>query len=207
MAPCRAPTNRVGVVSSNSAHAAANRSNCRAARSAVLSKTATKSSSVAFARKPATRASASANAARLFCRRRDRPLLHRHPLLQALTGIDLAGIKIAARVELADMHPVEFAGLAARPAEAADHGAVAAAHRFQHVVGAVDQDEKILLLVERRERQPPARAGALGGRVEHVLPDEAAVLLEHLHAVVGAVADEDQTVLGQRDAMHRGELR
>src|ERR1700720_3243713 len=52
--------------------------------------------------------------------------LHRHPLLQALTGIDLAGIEIAARVELADVHPVEFAGLAARPAERADHSAVAA---------------------------------------------------------------------------------
>src|SRR5580704_10725298 len=73
-------------------------------------------------------------------------LLHRHPLLQALTGIDFAGIKVAVRVELADVHPMEFAALAARPAEGADHGAVAAAHRFQYVVGAVDQDEKILLL-------------------------------------------------------------
>ena len=106
------------------------------------------------------------------------------------------------------MHPVEFADLAARPAERADHGPVAAAHRLHHVVGAVDQHEKVLFLVERRECQPPARAGAFGARIEHVLADEAAVLLKHLHAVIGAVADKDQTVLGQRDAMHRiGKLR
>src|SRR5580704_13690921 len=167
-----------------------------------------RSSSAVFAPKPAIRASASANAAPLFCRRRDRPLLHRHPFLQALTGIDLAGIKIAARVELADVHPVEFADLAAWPAECADHGTVAAAHRLQYIVGAVDQHEKILLLVERRERQAPARAGTFCARIEHVLADEAAVLVKYLHAVIGAVADEDQTVLGQRDAMHRiGELR
>ena len=90
--------------------------------------------------------------------------LHRHPFLQPLSGIDFAGIQIAARIELGDVHAVELAGVAPGAAETADHGAVLAADGFQHFVGAVDQHEKILLAC-RAARRPgpmtsPARASS-----------------------------------------------
>src|SRR4029077_14263751 len=46
------------------------------------------------------------------------------------------------------------------------------------------------------------------GFLENELPDEGSVLLEDLHAVVGAVADVDQSVVRDAHAVHRvGELR
>src|SRR4029077_4709434 len=132
----------------------------------------------------------------------------RYPFLQAFAGIDFARIEVAARIELADVHPVEFAGAAAGPAAGADNGAIVAADDVQNVVGAIDHDEVVLFLVARRERDAPGRAGAARLGVEHELPHEAAVLAEDLDAIVGAVADIDEAVLAQRDAMHRiGELR
>ena len=81
--------------------------------------------------------------------------LNRHPFLQPLSGIDFAGIEIAARVELGDVHEVKFAGVAPGAAEMAHDRAVLAADGFQHFIAAVDQHEKILLAVERRESEAP----------------------------------------------------
>src|SRR5579884_845995 len=137
-------------------------------------KTATKSFSAATAGEMATPASASVNAGPSCCRQGNASL-HRHPFLQPFARIDFARVQIAARIELADMHPMEFAGLAAWPAVGADHGAIADADGFQNVVGTVDQHEIVLLLVERREVQTPGRARASGVAVKHVLTDESAV--------------------------------
>src|SRR5258706_894408 len=127
--------------------------------------------------------------------------VRRHPFLHALAGIDLAGEEIALGIELAVMHPVELAGGPARPAIGADHDAILAAHRLDDIVGAVGHDEIILVLVERREGDAPGRAGALRLRIEDELLHIGAVLLEHMDAIVGAVADIDQPVIGDDDAM------
>src|SRR5262249_29774854 len=114
----------------------------------------------------------------------------------------------AARIELADMNPVEFASAAAGAAAGADDGAIVAADDVEYVVGAVDHDEVVLLPVARRERDAPGRAGAARLRVEHELPHESAVLAEYLDPIVGAVADIDEAVFAEGDAVHRvGELR
>src|ERR1700691_5423052 len=106
------------------------------------------------------------------------------------------------------MNPVKFAGAASGTSVGADDGAVLAAHRLDHIVGPVDENEIILPLVERREGETPRRAGSLCLRLEDELADEIAVLAEYLHAIVGAVADVNKPVLPQRNAMHRvGELR
>src|ERR1700683_483997 len=145
---------------------------------------------------------------RPHCHQSETASVCRNPLLQALSGVDFARIKIAARVELPGMDPVELADFAAGPAEGGDYNAILAAHGLDDIVGAVDQDEIVLHLVERREREAPGRARSQRLGVEHELLDEAAVLVEDLHAVVLAVAAIDETVVGQGDAMHRvAELR
>src|SRR4051812_423706 len=62
-------------------------------------------------------------------------------LLHALGVVDLAGIDVALGVGGDAVDPVEVAGVAARPAEAADHLAVAAAQDAQQVVLAVDVEQ------------------------------------------------------------------
>ena len=65
------PDKTAGAACWNCPRAAASRSLCRAAKSAVSSKTATRSFCAALRKSPVTRASASANAAPSYCRRLD----------------------------------------------------------------------------------------------------------------------------------------
>ena len=79
--------NPAGEACSNSPHAAASRSSCRAANSAASSKTVTRSSFAASRRSPAIRASGSVNAARCCCRR-SRWCLRRGCCALSLAGED-----------------------------------------------------------------------------------------------------------------------
>src|SRR5262249_12985720 len=53
--------------------------------------------------------------------------------LHALSGVDLARVDVAVRIDSDAVHPVELAGIAAGAAEAADHGAVASAQDAQEL--------------------------------------------------------------------------
>ena len=99
------------------------------------------------------------------------------------------------------MDPVELPGIAAVVAEAADHAAVLALDDADLVVLAVGA-EQIGLLRIGPDREVPHRAVAERVLLEEPLLDEGAVLLEHLDAVVDAVADIDQPVIGDLHAMH-----
>ena len=84
-------------------------------------------------------------------------------------------------------------------ASVALRGAVDDAHLAVHAVDHVDE----FLLRVGREHEVVDRAGAARVLLEDVLGDERAVLPENLQPVVGAVADVDEAVLGDADAMHR----
>src|ERR1700758_1581588 len=99
------------------------------------------------------------------------------------------------------MHPVKLPGVAAATPKAADHRAVLAADDADLVVLAVG-GQQIGLLRVRPEREVPDRTVAERALLEEPLPHEGAVLLENLDAVVDAVADIDQAVIGDFYAMH-----
>src|SRR4051795_4078661 len=122
-------------------------------------------------------------------------------LLDALSGIDLGGIDVALRIDRHGVNPVELAGVAAVMAEAADHAAVVALQHANLIVLAIGA-EQIALLRIRPDRNIPHRT--VSERVLFIEPfgHEGAVLLEHLDAVVDAVADIHKAVIGDLDAMH-----
>ena len=101
---------------------------------------------------------------------------------------------------------MELAGIAAAAAKTADHGTVVALQHPDFVVLAIGAQQLGLLRIGP-DRDVPHRAVA--ERVLFVEPflHEGAVLPEHLDAVVDAVADIDQPVIGELHAMHGiGEL-
>ena len=69
-------------------------------------------------------------------------------------------------------------------------------------VGAVG-DEDVALLGILRQHEVPYRAVRKRLRLDAEFLHERAVLAEHLDAVVGAVADIDETVVRQPHAVHR----
>src|SRR5262249_16028166 len=95
----------------------------------------------------------------------------------------------------------ELADLSSGSAETAERllrGAIDDAHLAVHAVDHVDQ----LLLLIRREHEVVNRTGAARCSLEDVLGEEAAVLAKNLQAVVAAIADVDEAVLVDTDAMH-----
>ena len=99
------------------------------------------------------------------------------------------------------MNPVELPGVAAVVPKAADHAAVVALDDADLVVLAIGAQQVTLFRI-RPDRDIPHRAAAERGLLEEPLFDERAVLLEDLDAVVHAVADINQAVIGELDAMH-----
>ena len=86
--------------------------------------------------------------------------------------------------------------------KAADHGAVLAAVQHPDFVVFAVGAQQIALPGIGPDRQVPHRAVAERVLLVEPFLDEAAVLAEHLDAVVDAVADIDQPVIGDLDAMH-----
>jgi hypothetical protein len=122
-------------------------------------------------------------------------------LLDAFSGIDLGGINVTELVDRHGMHPVELAGVAAIMPEAADHAAVVALEDADFIVLAVRR-QKLGLLRVRPERDVPHRLVAECIPFVKPFRHEGAVLLEDLDAVVDAVADIDQAVIGDPHATH-----
>src|ERR1700730_11046003 len=88
----------------------------------------------------------------------------------------------------------------------ADHAAVAPLQHTDFVILAVGARQVALLRIGP-DRDVPHRAVAERILLKEPLLDEAAVLFEHLYPVIDAVADIDQPVIGDLDAMHGvGEL-
>src|SRR5262249_33517761 len=121
--------------------------------------------------------------------------------LDSLAGVDLGGEDVALAVDGDVVQRRELADLAAGPAAAAARlarGVVADAPLAVHAVDHVDE----LLLGVGREHEVVDRAGAARRLLVDLLGDEAAVLVKDLQAVVDAVADEDEPVLVDADAVH-----
>src|SRR5262245_11974698 len=122
-------------------------------------------------------------------------------LLDTLTLPGLGRVEVALGVGRDRVHAVELARLAAAVAEGGDlleRVAHDDAHAVVHAVGHVDE----ALLRIARERDVPG-----GARAERVLGeerflDELAVGLEHLQAVVGAVAHVEEPVVRALDAVY-----
>ena len=99
---------------------------------------------------------------------------------------------VVERGELADLPP--------GPAETRERllrGVVDDAHLAVHAVNHVDE----FLLLVGREHEIVDRAGAARALLVDVLGDEAAILAEDLQPVIGAIADIDQPVLVDADAV------
>src|SRR5258708_10597914 len=122
--------------------------------------------------------------------------------LDALAGLHFRGVEVSLPVDSDVVQRGELARLAARPPEVREDGvggAVDDAHLAVHAVGHVDE----ALRAVRREHQVVHRAVAARALLENVLRHEAAVLAEHLHPVVAAVADVEQPLTREPDAVHR----
>src|SRR3954447_17071697 len=127
-------------------------------------------------------------------------------LLDAFSGIDLGGVDVALRIHRHGVDPMKLTGVASATAEAADHSAVLALEHPDLVVLAV-RAQQVCLLRIGPDRDIPYRAVAERVLFEEPFLDEGAVFPEHLDAVVDAVADIDQSVIGDLHAMHGiGEL-
>src|SRR2546428_1893835 len=96
----------------------------------------------------------------------------------------------------------ELARLPPDAAKAPDGLHARALHDADLAVRAIDHVDVFLLRI-RRERDLVDRAVHAGLLLEEMLGHERAVLPEDLQAIVGAVADVDQTILGDANAVHR----
>src|SRR5687767_8465180 len=125
-------------------------------------------------------------------------------LLQPPPEARLAGIEIALRIGAEVMEVAELSGLAAMPRKAAEELAVAARQDVQRPALSIGDDEVALPGIGREHQVGHVRPRQARAKdFPHVGP----VLAEHLDAVVAAVADVDQAVARQPDAVHGvGEL-
>src|SRR6516165_3170244 len=131
-------------------------------------------------------------------------VLHIDPakLLHPLPGIDLRREDVSLAVDGDVVQRRELADLPPWPAEAAKRllrGAVDDAHLAVHAVDHVDE----FLILVGREHEVVDRARAACRLLVDMLGDESAILAEYLQAVVAAIADVDEIIFVDADAMHR----
>src|SRR5205823_9899698 len=122
-----------------------------------------------------------------------RAAAHDLPFLNALAFEDLGGEHVAVRINRNVVHTEELARHPAEASVAGDHFAVAAAHHTHLVIAAIDHDQETLVPVRPQIEVPDRTAEGL--RQIDMLANEAAVLVEDLHAVVRAIADVDQAIV------------
>src|SRR6516225_1178919 len=135
-------------------------------------------------------------------RRRRQPLEHEllHPV-----ALGFAGHEIAVGIDPEAVQVEELAGLAAGAADMADlfeGGAIQDGDAFVRAVG----DVKETLFRIGRQRNAECRASSLRFPLHEPFLHEGAVQLERLDAVVGAVRDVNDAVIGDGDAVRRVEL-
>src|SRR5436190_415648 len=141
-------------------------------------------------------------------------------LLQALSGIDFGRVDIPSGIEADLVQPVELASLAPAPPEPSElFERVALQHVARHV-GVVADVEAGLSGVGREVHRHRRSRQAVGVDRDELLFHEAApanltrriaaflakvriAAVEHLHAVVAAIADIEQAVLGDLHTVHR----
>src|SRR5215207_2070234 len=121
-------------------------------------------------------------------------------LLGTLPRVDLSGVDVPLRIDHEVVHPVELAGVPAVPAKARKNRARVAELNPDDVVLAVGAEQVRLPLV-RREVQIPLGAVSARLRTDEELLDERPALREDLAAVVDAVADVDEPVIRDDDAV------
>jgi hypothetical protein len=130
------------------------------------------------------------------------PILYVGPakLLYPLSSIDLRREDVSLAVDRDIVQGRELADLPSGPTEAAEcllRSTVDDAYLAVHAV-----DHVQLLLPVGREHEIIDRAGAARGLLVNVLGDESAVFAEYLQAVVAPVADVNETVLVDADAVN-----
>src|SRR5580698_10393075 len=100
--------------------------------------------------------------------------------LDALSGVDLAGIDVALRIDRHGVDPVKLPGVAAVMSKTADDTAVLALQHPDFIVRAVGAEQPGLLRIGP-DQDIPHRAAAERVLLVKPLLHEAAVLLEHLN--------------------------
>src|SRR2546423_13147149 len=96
----------------------------------------------------------------------------------------------------------ELADLSAGPAEAREHFLRRMIDDADFAVHAVDHVDELLRRVGR-EHEIVDRPGAKRRPLEDMLSDKGAVLLKHLKAVIRTVADVNELVFADADAVNR----
>src|SRR6185503_3990801 len=132
------------------------------------------------------------------------PSVRAHELLHAPAVARLSRVDVALRIDGEDVERAELARVTAVAAEAAQQLPVFAGQDMDLAALTVGKVQVLLRRVRREEQVPGVQRAC--PRPQY-LGYERAVLAEDLHAVVAAVADVDETVVGDPYAVHRiGEL-
>jgi hypothetical protein len=129
---------------------------------------------------------------------RRRGLLHRTKFLHTAPKADLRRVEGALRVNRDVVHPLKLAGLAPVTAPLREHLSILARKRVDLAIGAVGDEDELLLRIDR-QHQVPDRAVGERLRFDPEFLHEGAILAEHLDAVVDTVADIDEPVVPSRD--------
>src|SRR5579863_4170928 len=142
--------------------------------------------------------------------------------LHAFSGVDLASIDIPLAVQADLMQPVEIAGHPAAMSEPAELLQIAAVQDVNRLVGIVADIETALRLIGRevhRHRRARHHRLGVGFRADETLGHESTfsgfaiwiaaflaergiLAVEHLDAIVAAIADINLAVVGDFYAMH-----
>src|SRR4029453_4054446 len=123
-----------------------------------------------------------------------RALLHRTKFLHTAPKADLRGGEAALRVNRNVVPPLELAGLAPVAAPLREQLSILARKRVDLAIGAVRDEDELLLRIDR-QHQIPARAVGKRLGFDPQFLYESAILAEHLDAVVDTIADIDEPVV------------
>src|SRR6266511_2744082 len=123
-----------------------------------------------------------------------RALLHWTKFLHAAPKADLRGVEGALRINRNVVHPLELAGLAPLAAPLREQLSILARKRVDLAIGAVGDEDELLLRIDRQHQVPDRAVGERLGFDPEFL-HKGAILAKHLDAVVDTIADIDEPVV------------
>ncbi len=104
------------------------------------------------------------------------------------------------------MHAIELSGVVAEVAERSNHRARRATDEANLEIAQIRERQHALLPI-RREADVPDGARRTRLLAVDIFGDEAAIALEHLHAIVVAIADVHQPIARHLHAVNVSKLR
>ena len=126
----------------------------------------------------------------------------RNKFLDALGGVHLTRVDIAARINSDLMDPVELTRVSPIAAKSSKDLARFTVDEANKVVFSIRIDQESLFHIGRKSNRPNRAVTPCGGIKDELL-HEIAIPIENLNAIVGAITDVNETVVGNNDAVDR----